>query len=182
MEALNLSNKNLSSSHELGAFPKAVSFIDLSNNSISDAAFLQRLTNLAILNLDYNLFESFSSFPVLERLDTLSINSNNLVELPDSSKFPKLQNLSLMKNPCCPFLRHSSTENEVKTYRLRVISNFPTLSCLDGSFVTQSERKKALQTKNTQNQRFRCKVAIKKPEKPKNYLSEGNRFITNEHL
>jgi len=48
---------------------------------------------LGIQNLDYNLFESFSSFPVLEKLDTLSINSNNLLELPDSSKFPNFKTL-----------------------------------------------------------------------------------------
>jgi len=82
---------------------------------------------LAIQNLDYNLFEPFSSFPVLEKLDTLSINSNNLLELPDSSKFPNL----------------------------------------DGSFVTQSERKKALQTKTHKLSVLGAKSPLKNLKSPR---------------
>lgn len=176
------------------------SFIDISHNNLSDAGFLRFYFNASCLNADYNSFEKLDSFPKLPNLDTLTLNFNSIDNINEAvrsiaKKFPELQHLSLIQNPCCPFLKINSTEAELRRYRLRIISRLTTLLTLDGSPINDRERFEA----EDFSIRERSRVAVLRnlvdlpspkiksnsaavPSHEKVRQSEGNKFISNEDL
>ena len=144
---LDISNLDLDfiTSEVQGCTSDLVSYIDMSHNRLSDATFLRFHYNAKCINADYNSFEMLDTFPKLDNLDTLTLNFNSIDKINEtirsiSKKFPKLQHLSLIQNPCCPFLKMSSTDNELQQYRLRIIGRLTGLLTLDGSPITDSER------------------------------------------
>ncbi|CAG9324393.1 unnamed protein product [Blepharisma stoltei] len=206
---LNLSNQSLSSLESQSfQYTKAVTqFIDISRNKLQNASFLSGFSKLILINADYNFFNSLGSFPSLPTLDTLCLNSNQISDLQSaidniSSKFPNIQHLSLIRNPCCPFLDERVTDQERINYRMTVIAQLPSLVSLDGSAVSNNEKEMA--TKWRRDHQFAprpvvtpfryesvpepardspIKVSMKAPDKKKKAtLSEGNRFITNKEL
>jgi Leucine-rich repeat (LRR) protein len=63
--------------------------------------------NLKLLILDHNNITSMNSFPVLAKLETLSLSYNGIRVLDNflvnlSQKFPQLKHLNVMKNPMNP--------------------------------------------------------------------------------
>lgn len=182
-------------------------YIDISHNKLSNAGFLTGFSKLLLINADYNFFTSLGSFPALPTLDTLCVNSNQISDLTVTlenieTKYPNIKHLSLMRNPCCPFLDERVTDQERINYRMTVLASLPYLISLDGSMVSYAEREMATkysrdhQSAPRQSQPFRyenvnpdptrdkpIKVSIKAPDKKKKAtLSEGNRFITNKEL
>jgi len=93
---------------------------------------LQPFRHLQTLVLDNNSLTSLATLPPLPELTTLWLNNNNLEQLEDvigilSRQCPKLQYLSLLRNPCCPNELTGKGENEYRMYRLRVLYRIPTL-------------------------------------------------------
>mmetsp|Transcript_696 Transcript_696/g.741 ORF Transcript_696/g.741 Transcript_696/m.741 type:complete len:160 (+) Transcript_696:3-482(+) len=147
---LNLSNQSLSSLESQSfQYTRAITqFIDISRNKLSNASFLSGFSKLLLINADYNFFNSLGSFPSLPTLDTLCLNSNQISDLPAaleniSSKFPNIKHLSLMRNPCCPFLDERVSDQERLNYRMSVIAHLQNLMSLDGSMVSSNEREMA---------------------------------------
>lgn len=78
---------------------------------------------------------------MLPELNTLSANKNNFKDLDEflvecCVKFPKLTNLSLLKNPLCPFF---VSEEEYYKYRMKIIKKLPLLKTLDGMDIDLTE-------------------------------------------
>lgn len=125
-------------------------YLDISHNYLKDAQFLKRFTKLTCLNANYNEFTSLASFPAFRALDTLSLISNDIADLNDiiinvTMKFPNLAHLSLIHNPCCPYLKPEFSEAAVDRYRLKLISRIPWLITIDGSPITDEERDQAVE-------------------------------------
>lgn len=123
-------------------------YLDISHNLFKDAQFLKRFNNLNCLNANYNEFVSLASFPAFRALDTLTLISNDIMDLNDvimnvTMKFPNLAHLSLIHNPCCPYLKPEFTDAVVDRYRLKLISRIPRLITIDGSPITEEERTRA---------------------------------------
>lgn len=193
--------------------------VNLSFNNLRDVAAVGRhFPNVETLTLDNNAITSLAGFASpLSNLHTLWLNNNNITDLEQllqvlSVQCPKLQYLSLLKNPCCPHLLTGSGELEYGRYRLYVKYRLPTLNILDSDQITEDEAVQArekgrfLQTKaaETANQSLDPSAAAPQPEsdlfskltreRPSGAVysqqrhfysgktSEGNRFIGNDAL
>lgn len=176
-----------------------VSYVDMSHNCLADATFLRFYYNAICVNADYNSFEMLETFPKLDNLDTLTLNFNLIDKINEairsiSKKFPKLQHLSLIHNPCCPFLKMTSTDSDLKQYRLRIIGRLPNLLTLDSSPITDRERFEAEDFLIRERGRIsvlRNLVDLPTPkpsstsDQPSSLpprQSEGNKFISNSDL
>lgn len=142
--------------HELASVPESlgqqygpqVKTLDLSYNSISKLQNLEKFINLTALIADNNQIDSDQSFPSLEKLKTLSLNNNNIVDLRQfvdslSDKFPQLTHLSMIKNPACPNEMTGRDTDDYKRYRLYVLYKLKNLRFLDSSIVNEDEKKEA---------------------------------------
>jgi hypothetical protein len=134
----------------LGCNYSTTYYLDISHNCLKDAQFLKRFTKLTCLNANYNEFTSLASFPAFRALDTLSLISNNIADLNDiiinvTMKFPNLAHLSLIHNPCCPYLKPEFSEAAMDRYRLKLTSRIPRLITIDGSPITDQERAEAVE-------------------------------------
>jgi len=142
--------------HELEEFPASageqygpqVKTLDLSYNSISKLHNLDKFVNLTALIADNNRLESDQSFPSLERLRTLSVNNNNIIDLRQfidslSDRFPQITHLSMIKNPACPNEMTGRDSDDYKRYRLYVLYKLKNLRFLDSSTVGEDEKKEA---------------------------------------
>mmetsp|Transcript_34541 Transcript_34541/g.60638 ORF Transcript_34541/g.60638 Transcript_34541/m.60638 type:complete len:195 (-) Transcript_34541:2046-2630(-) len=167
---------------------RSAEHINASHNQLSNAAFLKGFTQLKTVNLDYNHFTNFSSFPVIEALDTLSLNCNRLEGIDRiiaelAVRFPSLKHLSMLNNPCCPTLNPHATEIDINYYRYALIYALPWLTTLDGSEISKSDRATALSFMRRSDEMPRKGLEDrKKPTKKRAVDSEGNRFITNADL
>ncbi|KAH3742703.1 leucine-rich melanocyte differentiation-associated protein [Pelomyxa schiedti] len=187
--------------------------LDLSYNSLRSSQNLEHFTKLVELVLDNNEMSECSHFPVCPTLKLLSMNKNQLSDLEAflaiaTKRFPNLANLSLVKNPCCPYF--SDDSSDYRRYRMRVLYFLRRLRYLDGKPVLASERAEAIKrgpfckVNKPMSLEIPADLDISdvgyKPLPPPSadasyptvllkqevvYLgnkSEGNRFITNDHL
>ena len=107
-----------------------------------DHGNLEQFPFLETLVLDKNGLTSLAWLPPCPTLTTLWANNNALADaeaLCDAvgAKFPALQMLSTMRNPCCPFLKADAGPDDYRRYRLRVLHRLPGLLSLDGSLLVQ---------------------------------------------
>lgn len=114
--------------------------LDVSFGTLSNFVSLRGFSLLRSLVCDQNEVVSLTTFPVLEHLDTLSLNKNNVTSLPNflrdaQEKFPKLSYLSMIGNPCCPSELTGGTESEYAEYRGQVLAKLPLLKFLDSEKV-----------------------------------------------
>eukprot|EP01128_Nolandella_sp_AFSM9_P003941 TRINITY_DN1733_c0_g1_i1.p1 TRINITY_DN1733_c0_g1~~TRINITY_DN1733_c0_g1_i1.p1 ORF type:complete len:253 (+),score=52.29 TRINITY_DN1733_c0_g1_i1:55-759(+) len=140
---------------ELTEVPKtlAASYTQMQELSISYCSLryvsnIKALRQLTSLVLDNNEIGDDNSFYPLPNLETLWINHNNISRLDRfldeiDGKFPKLNYLSMLKNPCCPNYLVGKGSADYKEYRITVISRLPALKFLDASPVTSAERQQA---------------------------------------
>lgn len=101
--------------------------------------------------LDNNCLSDDVMFPENQRLTTLSLNKNLFQRLENlvvklSTSYPKLEFLSLIGNPCSPFINEDQED-----YRSRVISRFPRLAFLDSSAVKAVERRRLSMESSTKS-------------------------------
>mmetsp|Transcript_37451 Transcript_37451/g.38132 ORF Transcript_37451/g.38132 Transcript_37451/m.38132 type:complete len:238 (+) Transcript_37451:84-797(+) len=135
--------------------------VDLTECGIKNLEGLKHFTSLESLVLDKNEIERLETLPKLNNLHTLWCNNNNISNLPlflDDLilKCPRLQYLSLMRNPVCPVLMnllHPDVE-AIRLYRSYVIYRLPLLRMLDSEHISEMERQVA---------RERGKYAVKRP-------------------
>jgi len=125
--------------------------LDLSFNALLDVKGLESFVDLEELVLDNNSLTDEVIFPNLLKLRTLSLNKNQMSDLDRVVslcrwKFPNLNFLSLLGNPCCPNLSMSTDEDDVDDYqrfRYFVIHKLPSLKFLDFTSVTATEQNEA---------------------------------------
>jgi len=126
-------------------FGDTVKELDLSNNNIRDLSPLKGFVKLQILVLDGNNITSHTKIPLLPKLDTLWVNSNNISNLilfidKLVENTPALKFLSMLKNEACPNFFNGHSLKDYTDYRRYVISRLPGLTCLDSTPITDSER------------------------------------------
>lgn len=116
--------------------------IDLTETNIKNLSCLNSFMNLESLVLDKNSLISIDTSPKLLNLKILCLNNNHIVDLPKLLddvviKFPKLEFLSLMRNPCTGLLDIVNPDVEsYKLYRLYVLYRLPRLRTLDWGDIT----------------------------------------------
>eukprot|EP00762_Andalucia_godoyi_P001698 ANDGO_07103.mRNA.1 leucine-rich repeat-containing protein C10 len=140
---LSFSDQNLEA---IPALPAVVTNLDLSHNRVSSLSSLGSVAStLTHLILDSNEITetTLSTLPALPRLDTLWLNRNKLSDLTCiveslKSKCPRLRYLSLLFNPCCPFLDPDAAD-EYARCRIFILYNMPSIQFLDASEVLPSE-------------------------------------------
>jgi len=137
--------------HKFGATVKE---LDLSNNSIQDLSPLKGFTQLQLLVLDGNKVTSHTKIPLMSKLHTLWVNSNqisNLTIFIDKlvENTPNLKFLSMLKNEACPNFFNGHSLKDYNDYRQYVLSRLPKLSTLDSTPVTDKERADALRVYST---------------------------------
>eukprot|EP00041_Stephanoeca_diplocostata_P023746 m.589449 g.589449 ORF g.589449 m.589449 type:complete len:1124 (-) comp22371_c0_seq6:281-3652(-) len=135
-------------------YPSAKS-LDVSYGALSNFESLVKFSTLESLVCDQNQLLNIESFPVLEHLDTLSVNKNNIASLTDflghaQNKFPKLSYLSMIGNPCCPSELTGGTESEYATYRAQVLAKLPILKFLDSEKVDPASRPRTVESISAQ--------------------------------
>eukprot|EP00163_Fabomonas_tropica_P025837 TRINITY_DN4551_c1_g1_i3.p1 TRINITY_DN4551_c1_g1~~TRINITY_DN4551_c1_g1_i3.p1 ORF type:complete len:236 (-),score=33.30 TRINITY_DN4551_c1_g1_i3:318-1025(-) len=110
-----------------------------------DVSGLEYFFNLEHLVLDDNQFEASPVFPKqCGTVHTLWLNANklnDLVSLLDSvsKAFPRLNYISLLKNPCCPNFFTGKDEGDYQKYRYYTLYRLPQLRFLDASPVNPPE-------------------------------------------
>lgn len=136
--------------------------LDLTGNEISDSLEgISRFKHLEILILDSNLMTNKTKFFNLKRLKTLSVNKNELENLPQFMNtvqrcFPNLQHLSCLGSPLCPNYLNGGKPSQYEDYRLYVISRLPHLRSLDHQEVSSEEKQKS-------QHRYRKKEVVADP-------------------
>ena len=139
---LNLSNNNIKSLDGIGA-NVSLTYLDVSHNNLTSLSVeLKNLSALKTLMLHGNLICSLSTFPdaLPIGLNTMSLAENEVTDLCQFSFLsclPKLQQLSVQKNPCIEFCVN------VLDYRSYILNWCLNLHMLDSSPVTNRESLKA---------------------------------------
>ena len=128
--------------------------LDLTGCLLSDISFLASLPKLELLVLDRNLLTSSTHFPSFPKLQSLSVNNNNIRNLPVfilglEIACPILQYLSMLNNEACPYFRR---EHFYYNYRIYTLSRLLHLTHLDSHSVTKEERNHAACIRENQNQ------------------------------
>lgn len=149
---LDISNLDLSeiSSPIRGSAFSTSYYVDISHNTLSNAAFLKDYPNIVMLTADYNSFQSLESVPSLINLESLSLNHNQLADMAEvgahiALKFPNLEHLVLFHNPCNTSIIPDLQSREFVNYRLRIIKRLIRLQTLDGLPVTNQDRLNAME-------------------------------------
>lgn len=123
--------------------------LDLSENSLKTGEGLEGFKVLQELILDRNKLSNMKHFPKMESVVTLWVNNNNFKDSETliseiANKFPNLNYLSMMFNPCVPnVFMDEAAANSYKHHRYYCISRLHNLQFLDASPVTEEERKQA---------------------------------------
>ncbi|CAD8144143.1 unnamed protein product [Paramecium pentaurelia] len=176
-----------------------IKHLDVSSNLLKSGKEFSMFPNLETLIIDNNYFFRLDDFPVLPFLITLSANKNTFNNFEMfiqhcKDKFPKLNHVSLIKNPICPMFTQGEEENII--YRAKFIQEIPLLKNLDGTPVNPQEadpnfwklkqQTKLQQTQNYDEQKRGTIDYNTKYQKPNSKTvktkSEGNRFVKNTHL
>ncbi|KAL5018338.1 hypothetical protein ScPMuIL_004060 [Solemya velum] len=124
--------------------------LDLSFNTFSDLEGLEKFINLEELVLDSNMINDSVYIPSLKRLQTLTLNKNQLTNLESlleqiQNKLPSLTYLSLLGNMACPnqLSCEDKDEEDYQRYRYYVLYCLPNLKFLDSSAVKAKELSEA---------------------------------------
>ena len=139
---LNLSNNNIKSVDGIGS-NASLTYLDVSHNNLTSLSVeLKNLSALKTLMLHGNLICTLSTFPdaLPIALNTLSLAENEVTDLCQFSFLsclPKLQQLSVQKNPCIEFCVN------VLDYRSYILNWCLNLHMLDSAPVTNRESLKA---------------------------------------
>ena len=109
---------------------------------------MEAFVGLKSLVLDHNELISKQELPYLPHLETLWINANAIDSLDvflDAIQHncPKLNYLSMLKNPCCPNYFVGKDNATYQKYRYSVLARIPGLKFLDASPITAEERAEA---------------------------------------
>lgn len=111
---------------------------------------LESFTALTTLVLDKNELEDLTGCPPIETLKCLWFNNNKITDLPGFldqvlDLFPRIEELSMMRNPACPGLMDIQQPDlaACRSYRMYVIYRVPQLITVDGVDVEPYERKEA---------------------------------------
>ena len=125
--------------------------LDLSLNRLSNLEGIQGFTELRELILDGNEIDDDVIFPVLNYLDTLTMNKNKITNLEClldkiSKHLPSLTYLSLLGNTACPneLSNLEKDEEDYQRYRYFVLHKLPNLKFLDSKSVSEKEREEGL--------------------------------------
>jgi hypothetical protein len=148
-----------------GRFGGSIQSLDLSFNQLTRLENLERFTGLKSLVVDNNEIEDVSHFPKLPHLEILWLNNNKISDIEQlltvcETNFPKLNYLSILKNPACP---NEFTGNDIDDYqrhRLFVLYRLKNLKFLDSRQVTAKERQEA-----ERRGKF-CKVVVANSNQP----------------
>ncbi|XP_043926896.1 centrosomal protein of 97 kDa isoform X2 [Protopterus annectens] len=143
LEWLNLAGNNLKSTDHLNN-ASHLQHLDLSENNISQIGDLSKLTSLQTLLLHGNMITTLRSAPaqIPHGLLILSLAENEIRDLNEVSflaSFPKLEQLSVMNNPCVM----TAPSLPGFDYRPYLISWCLNIRVLDGYVVSQKESLKA---------------------------------------
>lgn len=134
------------------ALPAGLRLLDLSGNPLASLRNLELAPALRQLVLDgCGLSDAaLAALPALPRLDTLSLNKNQvrdaealLRRLREAA--PALAFLSLLGNPCCPHALSDpdADDADYERFRCYALSWLPALACLDSRAVSAAERRRA---------------------------------------
>ena len=121
--------------------------LNLTENRIASSDGLDMFTRLETLILDKNNLEGLSWCCPLPSLKTLYFNNNNVSDVDSfvsdvAKKFPALEYLSMMRNPCCPeffTITDSSHQEDYRRHREYILFRLPGLQFLDATDVTAEE-------------------------------------------
>jgi len=124
--------------------------LDLSYNCLEKLNNLERFTQLHSLVLDNNNLSSEDTFPKIDGLKTLSLNNNKINDLKKflegvRERYPKLNYLSMLKNPACTNeLVTGRDDDDYQRYRYYVLHTLRGLRFLDSREVGEAEKKEAI--------------------------------------
>eukprot|EP01080_Neovahlkampfia_damariscottae_P008255 gene8255-79_t len=128
-------------------FGTQIESLDFSYNQIKKIEHLNNFSKLRSLVMDNNEIEELPKDLELENLETLWLNSNHISDIDALIKalktFPKLKQVSLLKNPCCPNEFTGNDSDDYKMYRLYVLHHLQNLLYLDSKIVDEKEKKEA---------------------------------------
>lgn len=103
-----------------------------------DLTGLSVFSSLDSLVLDKNELMDLNTCPSIPTLKTLWVNNNNICDLVSFmdevvNKFPNLEYISMMRNPCSPGLMDLSSPDvdAIRFYRLYVIFRLPGIRIID---------------------------------------------------
>ncbi|XP_028405159.1 leucine-rich melanocyte differentiation-associated protein-like [Dendronephthya gigantea] len=121
--------------------------LDLSFNRLRNLEGIQGFTELRTLNLDGNEIDDDVIFPLLNYLETLTMNKNKITDLESllekiTKCLPSLTYLSLLGNTACPneLSDLEKDEEDYQRYRYFVLYKLPKLKFLDSKQVSSKER------------------------------------------
>ncbi|CAM9181900.1 unnamed protein product [Ascophyllum nodosum] len=124
--------------------------LNLTECELQSFSYLQCFPLLQTLVLDKNDLEDIKECPTIPTLTTLWINNNKVADLPEFlnqvlDRFPRLTDLSMMRNPACPGLMDIQRPDmeACRLYRTYVVFRAPQLVTVDGTDVTEEERRNA---------------------------------------
>lgn len=121
--------------------------LDLTETPVQNLAPIASFKSLQALVLDKSPNCQLDTSPVMPKLTTLSCNNNEIEDLVGfmdilTAKFPQLQFLSMMRNPCNSTLLRSFIEPDTEVnrlFRLYVLYRMPGLVTIDCTSVTDEE-------------------------------------------
>ncbi|KAJ9450261.1 putative U2 small nuclear ribonucleoprotein Aprime [Diplonema papillatum] len=131
------------------AASSSVTILDVSHNEIESLEGLAQFPSLEILTLDNNPITTLAGMPVMKNLKTLWLN-NCLLDDTDATlqtlidAAPRLRFLSLLGNPMSKSELSGASADEASRYRLYTLYKIPSLSFLDATPVTPTERENAV--------------------------------------
>ncbi|XP_070798832.1 centrosomal protein of 97 kDa [Pituophis catenifer annectens] len=143
LEWLNLAGNNLKTIDQISCCT-SLQHLDLSDNNIPQIGDISRLSSLKTLLLHGNIITSLRSAPscLPQGLTIFSLAENEIRDLNEISfltSFPKLEQLSIMNNPCV-----MATPNIPGfDYRPFIVNWCLSLKVIDGYVVSQKESLKA---------------------------------------
>ncbi|XP_007429345.1 centrosomal protein of 97 kDa [Python bivittatus] len=143
LEWLNLAGNNLKTIDQISCC-MSLQHLDLSDNNIPQIGDISRLSSLKTLLLHGNIITSLRTAPscLPQGLTILSLAENEIRDLNEISfltSFPKLEQLSIMNNPCVM----ATPSIPGFDYRPFIVSWCLSLKVIDGYVVSQKESLKA---------------------------------------
>ncbi|XP_075264847.1 leucine-rich melanocyte differentiation-associated protein-like [Convolutriloba macropyga] len=123
--------------------------LDLTQNKIKHLDFLSEFPYLRTLIIDENCLQSVFKCHQLDSLENLSVNKNDISNLPvflNNLKcfFPNLKWLSMMNNEAAPSYFNGGSKFEHSDYRMYVSYKLPQLMFLDCETITEVERQQGI--------------------------------------
>ena len=96
-------NDNMQTITILNGILNEITFLDLSNNNITDLSGIENFTNLRDLKLEHNNISSIRPLLSLHNLNYINLNYNKLTTVPIEIKQSTLMQLTLAYNPIVDF-------------------------------------------------------------------------------